>query len=203
MRKHYSIYIPISYSPLYHSEVKVAQLCPTLYDPMGCIVHGILQARILEWVAFPFSRGSSQPRNWTRVSCIPDRFCTKWAYQGSPKEDQREVEQTRSLRKSTENTMSHSGRCYNITPYWWERRSSFTQYKPCRHLRWNSLIWAKTSRWEWGKGVLRKKILWAMIRVVIKPTVSLPSLLPLFIYTHTYIKRIEWMAWYAKDFSYS
>ena len=159
--------------------------------------------RLLEWVAYPFTSRSSQPRNWTRVSCIPDRFCTKWAYQGSPKEDQREVEQTRSLRKSTENTMSHSGRCYNITPYWWERRSSFTQYKPCRHLRWNSLIWAKTSRWEWGKGVLRKKILWAMIRVVIKPTVSLPSLLPLFIYTHTYIKRIEWMAWYAKDFSYS
>ena len=44
-------------------KVKVAQLCPTLCDPMDCIVHGILQARILEWVAFPFSRGSSQPRD--------------------------------------------------------------------------------------------------------------------------------------------
>ena len=44
-------------------KVKVAQLCPTLCKPMDCIVHGILQARILEWVAFPFSRGSSQPRN--------------------------------------------------------------------------------------------------------------------------------------------
>ena len=43
-------------------KVKVAQLCLTLCDPMDCI-HGILQARILEWVAFPFSRGSSQPRN--------------------------------------------------------------------------------------------------------------------------------------------
>ena len=39
--------------------VKVAQSCPTLCDPMDYIVHGILQARILEWVAFPFSRGSS------------------------------------------------------------------------------------------------------------------------------------------------
>ena len=36
---------------------------------MDCTVHRILQARILEWVAFPFSRGSSQPRDWTQVSC--------------------------------------------------------------------------------------------------------------------------------------
>ena len=43
------------------------------------IVHGILQARILEWVAVPFSRGSSRPRNWTRVSCSPGRFFTNWA----------------------------------------------------------------------------------------------------------------------------
>ena len=42
-------------------KVKVAQLCPTLCNPMDCI-HGILQARVLKWVAFPFSRGSSQPR---------------------------------------------------------------------------------------------------------------------------------------------
>ena len=58
------------------SEMKVAQLCPTLCDPMDCTVHGILQARILEWVAFPFSRGSSQPRDQTRVSCIADGFFT-------------------------------------------------------------------------------------------------------------------------------
>ena len=43
-------------------KVQIAQLCPALCDPMAYIVHGILQARILEWVAFPFSRGSSQPR---------------------------------------------------------------------------------------------------------------------------------------------
>ena len=40
-------------------KVKVAQSCPTLCDPMDCTVHEILQARVLEWVAFPFSRGSS------------------------------------------------------------------------------------------------------------------------------------------------
>ena len=48
----------------------VAQLCPTLCDLPGSFVHGILQARILEWVAIPFSRGSSQPRDQTQVSHI-------------------------------------------------------------------------------------------------------------------------------------
>ena len=52
------------------SEVKVAQSCPTLCNPMDHTVHGILQARILESVAFPFSRGSSQLRDWTQVPCI-------------------------------------------------------------------------------------------------------------------------------------
>ena len=46
---------------------------------MDYTVHGILQARTLEWVAFPFSRESSQPRDWTQVSCIADRFFTSWA----------------------------------------------------------------------------------------------------------------------------
>ena len=45
--------------------MKVSQSCPTLCDLMDYTVHGILQARILEWVAFPFSRGSSQPRSPT------------------------------------------------------------------------------------------------------------------------------------------
>ena len=56
----------------------------TLCDPMDCSppgssVHGILQARILEWVAISFSRGSSQPRDRTQVSCIAGRFFTIWA----------------------------------------------------------------------------------------------------------------------------
>ena len=58
-------------------KVKVAQSSPTLCDPMDCIVHGILQARILEWVAFPFSRGSAQPRDQTHVSSIAGRFFTR------------------------------------------------------------------------------------------------------------------------------
>ena len=60
-------------------EVKVAQSCPTLCDPMDYTVHGILQARTLEWVAISFSRGSSQPRDRTQVSRIAGRFFTSWA----------------------------------------------------------------------------------------------------------------------------
>ena len=48
-------------------------------DPMDYVVHGILQVRILEWVAFPFSRGSSQCRDQTQVSCIAGRFFISWA----------------------------------------------------------------------------------------------------------------------------
>ena len=50
------------HSPTIYMKVKVAQLCPTLCNCMDYTVQGILQARILEWVAVPFSRGSSQPR---------------------------------------------------------------------------------------------------------------------------------------------
>ena len=59
--------------------VKVTQLCLTFCDPMDHTDHVILQARILEWVAVPFSRGSSQPKDRTQVSCITGRFFTSWA----------------------------------------------------------------------------------------------------------------------------
>ena len=59
--------------------MKVAQSCPTVCDPCTITVHGILQARILEWVAIPFSRGSSQPRHQIQVSCIAGKFFTSWA----------------------------------------------------------------------------------------------------------------------------
>ena len=60
-------------------EVKESEslsLCSTLCDPMDYRVHGILQARILEWVALPFSRESSQPRDRTQVSHIAGGFFT-------------------------------------------------------------------------------------------------------------------------------
>ena len=66
------------------SETEVVQSCLTLCDPVDCStpgssVHGILQARILEWVAISFSRGSPWPRDRTQVSCIAGRFFTLWA----------------------------------------------------------------------------------------------------------------------------
>ena len=54
----------------------VAQSYPTLCNPMNYTVHGIFQARILKWVAVPFSRGSSQPRDQTQVSHIAGGFFT-------------------------------------------------------------------------------------------------------------------------------
>ena len=58
------------------SEVKSRSVMSALCNPNDYTVHGILQARILEGVDFPFSRGSSQPRNGTQVSCIAGRFFT-------------------------------------------------------------------------------------------------------------------------------
>ena len=57
-------------------KVKITQLCPTLYEPMDYTVHGILQTRILEWVAVPFSGGSSQPRDRTQVFRTAGEFFT-------------------------------------------------------------------------------------------------------------------------------
>ena len=70
--------------------VKVTQVCSTLHNPMdyslsGASVHGILQARILEWVAVPFSRGSSQLKDQTQVSCIAGRFFFTIIATGKPK----------------------------------------------------------------------------------------------------------------------
>ena len=73
---------------LLNRENESRSVMSTLCDPMNYTVHGILQARTLEWAAFPFSRGSSQPRDQTQVSQprdqtqvsrIAGRFFTSWA----------------------------------------------------------------------------------------------------------------------------
>ena len=73
------LHLPFSFFNLSWSEV--AQSCPTLCDPMDCSppgssVHGIFQARVLEWVAIAFSRGPSGPRDRAPVSCITGRHFT-------------------------------------------------------------------------------------------------------------------------------
>ena len=71
------------------SESEAAQSCLTLCDPMGyslpgSSVHGIFQARVLEWVAISFSRGSSQPRDRTQVFHIVSKTLYRLSHQGSP-----------------------------------------------------------------------------------------------------------------------
>ena len=75
----------VYHPPTNKVKVKVAQLRLTLCDPMDYTIHGILQARILEWVAFPFSRGSSQPRDRTQVFCIAGGLFNQLSHQGSPR----------------------------------------------------------------------------------------------------------------------
>ena len=92
--KNYKIHLWLQIMHLTKVKLKVPQSCPTLWDPMDHTVHGILLARILEWVscilypvssiledtgAFPFSRGSSQPRDQTQVFRIAGGFFTSWA----------------------------------------------------------------------------------------------------------------------------
>ena len=69
---------------------RLAQSCPTHCNPMDCSlpgssVHGIFQAIVLEWIVISFSRGSSQPRDWTQVSLIVDRRFTVWATREVPR----------------------------------------------------------------------------------------------------------------------
>ena len=73
--------IPMRITADLSTESEVAQSCPTLCNPIDCSppgssAHGIFQARVLEWVAISFSRGSSQPRVRTRVSCTAGRCFT-------------------------------------------------------------------------------------------------------------------------------
>ena len=70
-------------------KVLVAPSCPFLCNSMDCSppgfsIHGILQARILEWVAITFSRGSAWLNDWTQVSCVADWFFTVWATREAP-----------------------------------------------------------------------------------------------------------------------
>ena len=87
------------------SVVQFAKLYRTLCEPMDCSppgssVHGILQTRIVEWVAIPFSRGSSRPRDQTQVYCIAGRFFTIWATREAPTITER-------LEKRTEERYKH------------------------------------------------------------------------------------------------
>ena len=81
IRYTYMLYIRFYIHTRACENAQLLQLCPTVCDLRDCSlpnssVHGILQARILKWVAMPFSRESSQSRDWTHISCIAGRFFT-------------------------------------------------------------------------------------------------------------------------------
>ena len=97
----------------------VAQSCPNLCDPLsltppGFSVHGILQARILEWIAIPFSRGSSWPRDQTQVFCTGGRFFTIWANREAPNVAQIQVKDMNFKKNSGFNPNTASYQLYCI-----------------------------------------------------------------------------------------
>ena len=117
------------------SEVKVAQSCRTLCDHMDYTVHRILQARILEWVAFPFSQGPSQPRDQTHVSHIASRFFTSWAT--------REPQYTPwALSKTTEQSASNPWRLTGSVYY----QMNQTAYQRNKESDKENLLWPSSSQ---------------------------------------------------------
>ena len=85
----YSCHLFLISSASVSEKSEATQSCLTLCDPMDCslpgsFIHGIFQARVLEWVAISFSRGSSWPRDWTQVSLIESRCFTVWATREVP-----------------------------------------------------------------------------------------------------------------------
>ena len=107
-------------------KMKVAQSCPTLCNLMDYTLHGLLQPRILECIAVPFSRGSSQPRDQTQVSCTAGWLFPSWA----TREGQVVDSQGQLLPQITDHLYCN---------YWWvissARLQAFFTHDVCTHLR--------------------------------------------------------------------
>ena len=131
-----SLWTVREYSTCYYEKMKVAQSCLIFCNSMDCrpsgsFVHVILQARMLEWVASPFSKGSSQPRDGTHISCIADRFFTicKW---GKPPYV--------TIGSSIYAIETAFGTLLSLCPYhqssiflhpcWWRKVSAYTRARP-------------------------------------------------------------------------
>ena len=118
---------------------KLRQLCPSLCNPMcnslpGSSVHWILQARILKWVAIPFSRGFSRPRDQIQVSWITGRFFTIWAPGGA------QIITERPILKYVWKTMAYKKK-KNHVPLKQDFSESLRQY--CVSLLW--IFWKKAT----------------------------------------------------------
>ena len=147
----------------FHSERKkeseVAQLCPTLCNPMDCSLpgsslHGILQARVLEWVAISFSRGSSQLGYQTGVSHIPGRHFNLWAIREAHLSNSEgkvflvEIETQRQGEEKQGESMSVTSFAYLFSKWWlgpWPSLFQGQRWWPRQSLAWvtsitNSLV---------------------------------------------------------------
>ena len=128
--------------------VKVSQSSLTFCDPVDCSltapsVHGILQATILEWIAVPFSRGSSQPRDWTQVYCIAGGFFTIWATREAPAMmtiSKLASKRTETLRQGRKHLLAHN--CFSLF-----RKVKVWSYD---ERKW---IWTRSLRLSLGKAV--------------------------------------------------
>ena len=129
--------------------VKVAQSCLTLCNPMDYTVHGVLQARILEWVAIPFSRGSSQSRDRTQLSCIAGEFFTSWA--------------TREVWLSTKELMLLN--CGAGEDSWeflgqkWDQTSQYWR-KSTLNIHWKDWCWSSSTLATWYEELAHWKKPW-------------------------------------------
>ena len=122
----------------------VAQSCPTLCDPMDCSppgssVHGILQARILEWVAMPSSRGSSWPRNWNWVSCITGRSYIGMGFPSSSAvKNPPSMQEAQVWSLSREDLLEKGMATHSSVPAWripWTEQSERLQSKGLQRVR--------------------------------------------------------------------
>ena len=111
------------------------KFCLTLATAMDYSVHGILQARILEWVAFPFSRASPQPRDWTQVSSIAGGFFTNWAIRGIQQRRQKAA----NSKPWSETEQNRAGA---------EARSTWAFFSPLGTLRNHKRIFKKKVTWS-------------------------------------------------------
>ena len=123
----------------------VTQSCLTLCDPLdyrlpSSSVHGILQARILEWVAIPFPRGSSQPKDRTQVSCIAGGFFNDWATPGKPEYVER-WEYSKCQQRKEANSKSLKN-----FPFWGTTLVDPGSRGICR----NETFFMKTQAWAWN-----------------------------------------------------
>ena len=143
------------------SESEVAQLCPTLCNPVDCSPPGssawILQARILEWVAISFSRGSSQPRDWTQVSCIAGRCFNLWASR-----EALTLLRTQPLPQLLRiSDPSSSQQCIN--------KWSFSQTAFQLHTKIAITCKWQASRWMMGHELWNQQVMMMVMEVVISP----------------------------------